>query len=149
MEAQKVKAYLLRAWQVDRRIDRLIDERDSIWHRTETLRSPRISDMPRSGRRRDWTDSVDQLVDLCAEIDREIQELCRLKREVRDAIESVEDMRLRRVLELRYRSYLSWEAIAAELGYEVRWVYRLHGRALQAVTIRVESGELGVERRSH
>lgn len=130
------KQYLLRAWQVEKRIDRLIGERDALWARMETVRSPVISDMPKGGRRRDWTDTVDALVDLCGDIDREIRELCRVKREVIDAIDAVEDMRLRRVLELRYRSYMSWEAIAEELGYDIRWVYRLHGMALRCIEIR-------------
>ena len=130
------KQYLLRAWQVEKRIDRLIGERDALWARMETVRSPVISDMPKGGRRRDWTDTVDALVDLCGDIDREIRELCRVKREVIDAIDAVEDMRLRRVLELRYRSYMSWEAIAGELGYDIRWVYRLHGMALRCIEIR-------------
>ena len=136
------KQYLLRAWQeempanVVKRIDRLIGERDALWARMETVRSPVISDMPKGGRGRDWTDTVDALVDLCGDIDREIRELCRVKREVIDAIDAVEDMRLRRVLELRYRSYMSWEAIAEELGYDIRWVYRLHGMALRCIEIR-------------
>ena len=130
------KQYLLRAWQVEKRIDRLIGERDALRARMEAVRSPVISDMPKGGRRRDWTDTVDALVDLCGDIDREIRELCRVKREVIDAIDAVEDMRLRRVLELRYRSYMSWEAIAGELGYDIRWVYRLHGMALRCIEIR-------------
>ena len=69
-------------------------------------------------------------MELTRDIDGEIRELCRVKREVREAIDSVEDLRLRRVLELRYRSYMTWEQIAQEMGYELRWVYELHGRAL-------------------
>ena len=132
------KQWLMRAWHIERRIDRLLQEREALSARADAVRSPVISDMPRGGRRRDWTDAADALMDLCADIDREIRELCRVKREVIEAIDAVEDMRLRRVLELRYRSYMSWEAIAGELGYDIRWVYRLHGRALLEVMSREE-----------
>ena len=131
------KQYLMRAWQIEKRIDRLIAERDALFQRVENVRSPVISDMPRGGRRADWTGAVDALVDLCTDIDREIRELCRVKLEVNEAIDRVEDMRLRRVLELRYRSYMSWEKIAEEMGYEVRWIYVLHGKALLEIGERV------------
>ena len=36
----------------------------------------------------------------------------------------------RRVLEMRYRNYMTWEDIAREIPCDVRTVYRLHGRAL-------------------
>ena len=123
------KEYLLRAWHIDRRIDARIEERDRLFERVESVRSPRLTGMPRGGHS-DWTASVDRLIDLCHDIDAEIRELCRIKREVNEAIDSVEDMRMRRVLELRYRNYMTWEQIAAERGYEVRHVHRLHGEAL-------------------
>lgn len=123
------KQYLLRAWQIDKRIDAKLAERDRLYDRVDALRSPRLSDMPRGGQH-DWTDAVHDLVELTRDIDGEIRELCRVKREVIEAIDSVEDLRLRRVLELRYRSYMTWEQIAQEMGYELRWVYELHGRAL-------------------
>ena len=133
------KQYLLRAWQIDRRIERLIGEQEKLRSLAETVRSPALSDMPKGGRQRDWTEAVDALVDLCADIDREIRELCKVKREVNEAIDAVEDMRYRRVLELRYRSYLSWKQIAEEMGYDVRWVLRLHGKALLEVKHAIES----------
>lgn len=124
------KEYLLRAWQIEKRIDRLIEEREHIWGRAEAVHSPVISDMPKGRGTREWTDTVHELVDLCRTLDTEIRQLCRVKREVAEAIEAVEDVRLRRILELRYRSYMTWEQIADETGYDLRYVYKLHGRAL-------------------
>ena len=130
------KEYLLRAWQIEKRIDRLIDEREHIWARAEAVHSPVLSDMPKGRGTREWTDTVLELVDLCRTIDSEIRQLCRVKREVTEAIDSVEDMRYRRILELRYRSYKTWEQIAQETGYDERYIYKLHGRALLDVKIR-------------
>ena len=34
------------------------------------------------------------------------------------------------ILELRYLCFKPWEQIAVEMGYELRYVFKLHGRAL-------------------
>lgn len=38
------------------------------------------------------------------------------------------------LLELRYLCFKSWEQIAVDMGYDLRWLYRLHHRALNAVS---------------
>lgn len=122
------KQYLMRAWQIDRRIERKIEERDRLVARLESGVG-QLSGMPKGGGH-DWTDSALKVVDLTGQIDREISELCRVKREVAQAIDRVEDRRVREVLELRYRNYLSWEEISRAVRYDLRWVYRLHGQGL-------------------
>ena len=37
------------------------------------------------------------------------------------------------VLEKRYLCFQSWEQIAVEMGYDLRWLYRIHGKALEEV----------------
>ena len=128
------KEFLLQAWQIDRRIERRCEERERLMAKLTAGRAANLTGMPRGGRF-DWTDAVARLVEMDNEIGAEIMELCRIKREVNAAIDAVEDMRFRRVLELRYRNYLSWPAIAEELGYDVRWVFRLHGQALACVRV--------------
>ena len=128
------KEFLSQAWQIDRRIDRKIEERERLNARLTSARAANLSGMPRGGRH-DWTDAVAALLDMDAAIRDEIMALCRVKRQVMDAIDAVADMRYRRLLELRYRNYMEWEAIAEEMGYDLRWVYRLHGMALQEVRV--------------
>jgi len=67
------------------------------------------------------------------EIAGEISALCSAKRAVMAAIEAVPEERCRLLLELRYRSYMTWDAIAVEMAVQTRQVYRLHARALKAV----------------
>lgn len=55
--------------------------------------------------------------------------------EIDRAIHSVEDTTLREVLERRYLLYQKWEQIAAEMHKDIRWIYRLHGRALDCMKI--------------
>jgi DNA-directed RNA polymerase specialized sigma subunit len=129
------KEFLSQAWQIDRRIEKKCEERDRLLARLTAGRLAHLTGMPRGGSGADWTDAVARLIDMDNAINGEIMELCRLKREINAAIEAVEDMRYRRVLELRYRNYMRWEDIAEEMGYEVRHVTRLHGEALACVRI--------------
>jgi hypothetical protein len=55
--------------------------------------------------------------------------------EIDKAIHSVEDDTLREVLERRYLLYQKWEQIAQEMHKDIRWIYRLHGRALDCIKI--------------
>lgn len=128
------KEFLSQAWQIDQRIERKIEERDRIEEKLTSGRISNLSGMPRGGGY-DWTDTAAKVADLTSQIDVEIRELCRIKRIVNEAIDAVESAKYRRVLELRYRNYLDWEKIAEELGYELRWVYELHGRALLRVKV--------------
>lgn len=128
------KEYLLRAWKIDERIDAKIEERERLVSRITSPRMARLTGMPRGGGS-DWTNAVIAVSDLSAEITAEIIELCRIKREVNEAIEAVDGANCRRVLELRYRNYMSWEAIAKAMGYDVRNVYIIHGKALLKVRV--------------
>ena len=142
------KDYLLRAWQIDARIDeklaeieRLEEKRERIMAKLTAGRASNLTGMPRGGNY-DWTDSIEAVIetdelirDAVNALRAEIMELCRVKREVADAINAVEPVVYRRVLDLRYRSYLDWQTIAQRMGYDVRHVFRLHGEALLCVKV--------------
>lgn len=117
-----------RAWQIDGRIGHRLEERARL--RAMLWDGRKVEACPSDegpGETRSAVIAMDEA------IKEEILALCRVKREVNAAIEAVEDVRLRRLLELRYRSYMTWEAIADEMGYELRHVYRLHREALRRV----------------
>ena len=126
------KEYLQRGWRIEQRMERLIDEKAHMEALIYSGRRPKLTGMPR-GARGDWTDAVDRLDALMDKYRDDILELARIKREVHEAVESVEDLKQRTVLQYRYCSYWSWERIAAAMNYELRWVYQLHGRALLRV----------------
>ena len=128
------KEFLMQAWKIDERIDERIEERERLLAKLTAGRGANLSGMPRGGRF-DWTDAVAHVIEADRAIAAEITRLCTVKREVNAAIEAVADARHRRLLELRYRNYLRWEQIAEAMGYDVRWVYRLHGEALLDVRV--------------
>ena len=72
-----------------------------------------------------------KLIDLEYEINDDIDRLVDLKREMASLIERIPDPSYRVLLELRYLGCSRWEDIALKMGYDLRWVYRLHGRALK------------------
>ena len=128
------KEFLGMAWEIDKRIDSKTEERDRLQEKLTAGRAANLTGMPRGGRY-DWTNAAAKVADIDKAICEEISELCRIKREVNAAIDSVADMRYRHVLELRYRNYYSWDRIANALGYDLRYVYRLHGKALQCIRV--------------
>lgn len=51
-------------------------------------------------------------------------------------IDMVDDWRMREVLILRYVYDLRWDEVVRLMGYDVRWVYRLHHMALKRIGVR-------------
>ena len=79
-------------------------------------------------------DTVCKIIDLQEEINRDIDRLVDLKREIMSVIKAVDDAEYQILLEKRYLCFQTWEQIAAEMNYGVRYVH-LHAccKALLAV----------------
>ncbi len=93
-----------------------------------------ITGMPRGGSG-DWTQTADRLIELEQAVNARTRELVRWKQAAMAAIDAVEESRLREVLELYYIDGFTWEQVAATMELDLRWVYRLHGRALMMVRV--------------
>ena len=106
-------------------------------HELATKCTSTISDMPRnpSPRQSGMADTIDKIIDLEAEINRDIDRLVDLKREMTAIIRSVDDSQCQILLEMRYICFRSWEQIAVEMGFNIRHVYRIHRQALKKVRI--------------
>ena len=57
------------------------------------------------------------------------------RKEIETVIETLEDKTLQLLLRYRYIDGMTWEQIAVKMRYDYRWVLRLHGRALERLTI--------------
>ena len=73
---------------------------------------------------------VSKIIDMERQVDEEIDALQDIKKSVIDVIYNIDDAKLREVLERRYINDQKWEQIAFEMGYDIRWIYRMHGQAL-------------------
>jgi len=126
------KEYLGQAYRLDQRINSKLEQvmslRDLATKATSTL-----SDVAPSGTRNvhRMEDIIVKIVDLENEINRDIDNLVDLKREMVSVIKAVTDPEYQTLLELRYLCFKSWEQIAVELRYSIHHLYKLHNAALE------------------
>ncbi len=93
-----------------------------------------VTGMPRGGAN-DWTKTADRLIELEKRVNAQIRELVRWKLAAIDAIDAVEEARLREVLELYYIDGFTWKQVVKRMGLNKRWVFRLHEKALLMVKV--------------
>lgn len=131
------KEFLRMARGVDRRIDRATERVERLRARLEAGRLNQITGMPRGGNS-DWTETADKLIELEQIVNARVREMCKVKRLAMEAIEAVEEMRYREVLELYYLDGFTWEQVAEQMHYTVRNVTNLHGKALLKIKVPME-----------
>jgi len=130
------KEYLSQALRLDQRIDAKIAQVASL-NELATKCTATLTGMPRNPNRGGSTmaDAVCKIVDLQNEINRDIDRLVDLKRELVAVIKAVEDTEYQTLLEKRYLCFQTWEQIAVDMGYNVRHLYRVHEEALEKVCV--------------
>ena len=101
---------------------------------TASIHAERVSG---TQQRSPMENAVIKLIDLEHEIDADIDRLVNLKRELATFISQMDNQAYRVLLELRYLGGNTWEEVSKIMGYDLRWVYRLHGKALQEVELRL------------
>lgn len=62
----------------------------------------------------------------------EVTQMIELSNQCRKIIDRMPDRRERLVLRYRYIHGYSWDRIAGEMGYSLRWIYKLHDRAVRS-----------------
>jgi len=77
-------------------------------------------------------DTICKMVDMENEINADIDMLVDLKTEIMKCIKQIGNPEYQTLLELRYLCFKRWEDVAAELGYDLRYVYKLHDQALES-----------------
>lgn len=128
------KEYLSQAYRVDQRINSKIEQVQSLRVLAEKATAT-LSDMP-SGRTHNiyrMEDVIAKMVDLESEINTELCHLIDMKHEIVTVVKCVEPPELQTLLELRYLCFKTWEQIAVEMRFDIRWVHRLHNKALSEV----------------
>jgi hypothetical protein len=136
MEQEKLtaKEYLSQAYRIDQMIKSKIAQVQSL-RDLATQATATLSDMPRnpSPNYHRMEDFITKAMDLESEINADLCRLIDTKREIVTVVKCVENRDLQILLELRYLCFKTWEEIAVELHFDLRWVHRLHGRALDEV----------------
>lgn len=129
------KEYLSQAHRLDQRIDAKIAQVASL-NDLATKCTATLTGMPRNPNHGGSTmaDAVCKIIDLQEEINRDIDHLVDLKREIMAVIKAVEDTEYQILLEKRYLCSHTWEQIAVDMHYSGKWVQKMHDRALDVVT---------------
>ena len=128
------KEYLSQAHRLDQRIDAKIAQVASL-NELATKCTATLTGMPRNPNHGGSTmaDAVCKIIDLQEEINRDIDRLVDLKREIVDVIKSVDNTEYQILLEKRYLCFHTWEQIAVDMHYSGKWIQKLHDRALDVV----------------
>ena len=130
------KEYLSQARNLDQRIitkTQMIDSLNDLATRCTTT----YSDMPKSpghGNSR-LEECVMKIMDLEEQILHDMDKLVDLKKEITYVIRSISNPEYQDLLAKRYICCESWEKIAVDMNYELRYIHKLHSRALQEVKI--------------
>ena len=130
------KEYLGQAYRLDQRINSKLEQVLSLRDLT-TKATATMSDMPGGGSRNVYKmqDIIGKIIDLENEINADIDQLVDLKRDIVTIIKAVENPEYQTLLELRYLCFKTWEQIAVYMGYELRYLHKLHQRALNTCNV--------------
>lgn len=127
------KEYLSQAYRIDQRINSKLEQvmslRDLLGKANVTLTGMPKTPTPNP---HSMEDIIVKMVDLESEINDDIDTLVDLKAEIMRCIKRVDNPEYQTLLELRYLCFKRWEKIAVEMGYDLRYVYKLHDQALEA-----------------
>lgn len=126
--------YLSQAYRIDQRINSKLEQVQSL-RDLSTKATATLCDTPRGGTFNIYRMEgiIAKITDLESEINYDLNTLIDLKREIVTVVRCVENPELQTLLELRYLCYKTWEEISVDLHLDVRWIHRLHGRALNEV----------------
>jgi len=127
-----VKEYLSQAYRIDQRINSKLEQVASLRELSRKATAT-LSDMPHNPTKNvhSMEGIIVKIVDLENEINRDIDDLVDLKRDVVALIKEIKNPEYQTLLELRYLSFKTWEQVAVIMRYDLRWIYRLHGKALK------------------
>ena len=130
------KEYLGQAYRLDQRINSKLEQIASL-NELATKCSSTLTGMPRNPNRGTSTmaDAVGKIVDLQAEINRDIDRLVDLKREMVSLIKAVDNTEYQTLLELRYLCFKTWEQISVDMGYSIQHIYRLREKAYDEIRV--------------
>lgn len=130
------KEYLSQAYRLDQRINSKADQVASL-NALATKCSATLTGMPRNPNIATSTmaDTVAKIIDLQAEINRDINRLVDLKREIVTAIKSIDNTEYQTLLEKRYLCFLTWEKIAVDMGYSLTHTFRLYDEAIKKIIV--------------
>ena len=118
-------------------IGRLEEKLTLLDERIKSVKSPNYSGMPRGGTPVTIEELISDKMDLEKRIKRLKDKGKKLKDQILEEIDSLEDMRYCEVLEAYFIECMSISDIAEEMGYTDRYIYDLYKNAVQELTFNI------------
>lgn len=134
MTAEEKKDYLRSYQSIAREIEqkqfslsKLIDSRDRI----TTI----LSDMPKGNGNKDKMIICDEIIDLQVDLKEKLKSAMKLRIDIKNKIEEIEDIDRRIVLSYRYIDNLKFYDIAEKMNFSVRTVFYLYDKGIKDINI--------------
>ena len=134
MTNQEKKKFLAQYRWNEEEIRRLREEL-SRWHNQTGHLASCSGEMGENLTEEQTLNCVGKMMELERDMAFQLGEKVRLRRLIGQAIEQVEEGSLRQILRLRYIEGCKWEEIGERMSYDVRWVRRLHNKALEKMEL--------------
>ena len=136
------KEYLSQAYRIDQRINSKLEQVASL-RALATKATSTISDNLPSGSQnvQAMEDNIVKIIDLENEINKDISTLVDLRREIVGVIKRISNPEYQTLLELRYLCFYSWEKVAVEMDYDLRYMHKLHRKALEQCSVFIPNGK--------
>jgi len=130
------KEYLGQAYRLDQRINSKLEQVASL-NDLATRVTTTLTGMPKHHNPSGSTmaDTVGKIVDLQADINRDIDRLIDLKRNIVSSIRTVGNTEYQTLLEKRFLCFETWEQIAVDMGYSIQHIYRMRDKAIDGIII--------------
>lgn len=130
------KDYLLQARFLDDRINSKTQQIASL-NELAAKCTTTFSDMPRNPNRGHSRveDCVFKIIDLEDSLQKDIEKLVDLKKEIMGVIKAVPNVEYQTLLEKRYLCFITWEQIAVDMNYSMQHIHRMHSAALKEIVV--------------
>ena len=128
------KQFLSQAKKIDKKIDNYVLEMEQLLTLSTKITPNNTEErVQTSGIGDKVGDGAAKIVDVQRELDKWVDELIIKKKEIRNVIEKVDDVKCYDLLYKRYLLYKKWEEIALDMNYTTMGIWKMHGRALKKV----------------
>lgn len=125
------KEYLQQAYVIHREINRTLAKiegmRQSLYGRGTDYSN---DGSKQTSKENSLEKAICKIIDYESEANKKIDSLVDKKIEIEKVIAQLESQKLKEILERRYLLFEKWEQIAVAMDIDLRWIYRLHNKAL-------------------
>ncbi len=128
------KEYLSQAYVLDRRVKVAMENVAHLREMTQQITPNYESEVVSHTRNvSSLQDTITKLVDAEEQLNRNVNTLVALKKEITGVLAQVRNPEYKLLLEMRYLAFKGWDEIADNLYMHVRSAHKMHSRALKVV----------------